>query len=676
MATTVGSVGIWFDPDFDANGSNDGADGLGTFSRTGKGDRAAGEMDLVGVPLGGVACHSWDGPHENANDLIEGVVIVVKHDDFERRKQATENLWVEVTFAHWGRRGLTALGRSVATGLGRCVPKSPCHSRPAARLYPRHRSHAFSNGLATGSDRPEPTRSLCYRAAMPANQQSLVLIILDGWGIAPVGPGNAISAVPTPHLDALAREGVTSTLDAAGEAVGLPDGQIGNSEVGHLNLGAGFRVLQDLPRIDTAIRDGSFDANPALVGAIRHALAAPARTLHLIGLVSHGGVHSHARHLDALIRLAAKYSIDRVAVHVILDGRDTPPRQALEDLPGLEATLHATGAGRIASVSGRYYAMDRDKRWDRVARAYATIVTGSGPRFASAAAVVEDAYAHGTNDEFVEPAVVGEPIPIADGDAVVVFNFRADRARELCHALLLPDFDAFPRTRVAHNVHVVTFGEYEAGLPVTGIAFPPQHVDAPFARVVSDAGLAQCHIAETEKYAHVTFFLNGGIEVPFAGEDRVLVPSPKVATYDLQPEMSARELARAAVSRIETHDDALLVMNFANGDMVGHTGVLSAVHAAVAVVDESVGIVAAAARTRGRIVAVTSDHGNAEVMVDPNTGGPWTAHTTNPVPLIIVGLPNGTTLRPRGELSNVAPTLLRLMGLPIPPEMTSPDLIL
>ena len=264
---------------------------------------------------------------------------------------------------------------------------------------------------------------------------------------------------------------------------------------------------------------------------------------------------------------------------------------------------------------------------------------------------------------------------MADGDAVIVFNFRADRARELCHALLLPDFDGFARGRVAQGLHVVTFGEYEAGLPVAGIAFPPQHVVAPLARVVSDAGLAQCHIAETEKYAHVTFFFNGGAEAPFPGEDRILVPSPKVATYDLQPEMSAPEVARAAAERIATHDDALVVMNFANGDMVGHTGVIGAAQAAVAVVDEAIGAVIAAARARGRIVAVTSDHGNAEVMVDPATGGAWTAHTTNPVPLIIVGAPDGTLLRPHGDLSNVAPTILRLMGLPVPVSMTSPDLL-
>lgn len=510
---------------------------------------------------------------------------------------------------------------------------------------------------------------------MPATVHPLVLVILDGWGIAPVGPGNAITSVPTPNLDALAREGVTSALDAAGEAVGLPDGQIGNSEVGHLNLGAGFRVVQDLPRIDTAIRDGSFDANPALVGAIRHALGMKGRTLHLIGLFSHGGVHSHARHLDALIRLAARHGLDRVAVHVILDGRDTPPRQALEDLPGLEETLRTSGAGRIATVSGRYFGMDRDKRWDRVARAYATIVDGAGPRFESASAVVEDAYARGTNDEFVEPAVVGDPIPVTDGDAIIVFNFRADRARELCHALLLPDFDGFPRGRFARDLHMVTLSEYEVGLPVAGIAFPAQHVHAPLARVVSDAGLTQCHIAETEKYAHVTFFLNGGVEVAFPGEDRLLVPSPKVATYDQQPEMSAPEVARAAAERIATRDDALVVLNFANGDMVGHTGVMAAAQAAVGVVDAAVGVVVEAARARGRIVVITSDHGNAELMVDPATGGAWTAHTTNPVPLIIVGAPTGTAVRPNGDLSNVAPTVLRLMGLPVPPAMTSPDLL-
>ena len=666
---------VWFDADFDANRTDHCTHCLGSLSRPGERHGAAADVDLVGMAFRGVTGHSGDGAHEDADDLVEGVVIVVEDDHFERRKEAAQDLRVEVALTHWGRWRLTTLDRPLASGLCRSGPKS---RRPCRRIdvhHLRHRFHAYWNEPATGSDRPGADQPLCYRAAMPANVRPLVLIILDGWGIAPAGPGNAITAVPTPHLDALSQAGVTSTLDAAGEAVGLPEGQIGNSEVGHLNLGAGFRVLQDLPRIDTAIRDGSFDRNPALVGAVRHALAAPGRTLHLMGLFSHGGVHAHARHLDAVIRLASRNGLDRVAVHVILDGRDTPPRQALEDLPGLEATLRETGAGRIVTVTGRYFAMDRDKRWDRVSRAYACLVEGVGPRFESAAAVVEAAYSRGTNDEFVEPAVVGEPIPVADGDAVIVFNFRADRARELCHALLLPDFDGFSRGRVAHGLHVVTFGEYEAGLPVAGIAFPPQHVDAPLARVVSDAGLTQCHIAETEKYAHVTFFFNGGAEAPFPGEVRILVPSPKVATYDLQPEMSAPEVARVAADRIATHDDALMVMNFANGDMVGHTGVVSATQAAVAVVDEAVGAVIAAARTRGRIVAVTSDHGNAEVMVDPETGGAWTAHTTNPVPLAIVGAPEGTVLRPHGDLSNVAPTILRLMGLQVPVSMTSPDLL-
>ena len=503
----------------------------------------------------------------------------------------------------------------------------------------------------------------------------VVLIILDGWGIAPAGDGNAITLADTPNLDRLAAEGLTTVLDASGLAVGLPDGQIGNSEVGHLNLGAGFRVVQDLPRIDEAVAGGRFDENEALLGAIRHARDT-GHTLHLIGLFSHGGVHSHSRHLEALLRLASREGLVRVAVHLILDGRDTPPRQALSDLPGLEAVLQETGIGRIATVAGRYFAMDRDRRWDRVSQAYNAYVTGLGPVFPSAREAIEAAYGEGLNDEFVVPSIIGggPDGTIDDGDSVVFFNYRSDRARQLSQALIVPDFDGFVRSRVVRGIHFVSMTEYEADLPVTAIAFPPMHVERPLARVISDLGKTQCHIAETEKYAHVTFFLNGGRETPYPGEDRILIPSPAVATYDLQPAMSAEGVAAAACHRISTRSDDFLVMNFANCDMVGHTGMLDAARQAVEAVDRAVGEVVRAARSDGRVVVVTSDHGNAEVMIDPETGGSFTAHTTNPVPLYLIGAPEAARLVPHGQLSRVAPTILRLMGISVPAEMTSPDL--
>ncbi|MSQ44171.1 MAG: 2,3-bisphosphoglycerate-independent phosphoglycerate mutase [Chloroflexi bacterium] len=503
----------------------------------------------------------------------------------------------------------------------------------------------------------------------------VVLIILDGWGIAPAGEGNAITLANTPHLDRLEADGLTTVLDASGLAVGLPEGQIGNSEVGHLNLGAGFRVVQDLPRIDQAIAEGRFGENEALLGAVRHARE-NGRTLHLIGLFSHGGVHSHARHLEALLRLASREGIARVAVHLILDGRDTPPRQALSDLPGLEAVLNETGVGRIATVVGRYFAMDRDRRWDRVSKAYNAYVVGNGPAFPSAREAIESAYAEGVNDEFVVPSIIGggPDGTINDGDSVVFFNYRSDRVRQLSRALIVSDFEGFIRSRIVTDIHFVSMTEYEADLPVTAIAFPPLHVERPLARVVSNLGGTQCHIAETEKYAHVTFFLNGGRETPYPGEDRILIPSPGVATYDLQPAMSAEGVAGAAVQRISTRHDDLVVMNFANCDMVGHTGKLGAARQAVEAVDRAVGTVVSAARADGRVVLVTSDHGNAEVMIDPETGGPFTAHTTNPVPLYLIGAPEAARLVPHGQLSSVAPTILRLMGIAVPAEMTSPDL--
>ncbi|HEY7270068.1 MAG TPA: 2,3-bisphosphoglycerate-independent phosphoglycerate mutase, partial [Dehalococcoidia bacterium] len=404
-------------------------------------------------------------------------------------------------------------------------------------------------------------------------------------------------------------------------------------------------------------------------------------TLHLLGLFSYGGVHSHAGHLYALLDLAARRELRRVSVHPFLDGRDTPPQQALHDLPHLEAKLAETGGGRIATVSGRYYAMDRDKRWDRVAKAYDALVLGQGEHAGTAEDAVRASYQRGATDEFMKPTIVDGAPPdgpgptIADGDSVLWFNFRADRARELSQALLLPDFSSFPRQRVPHDLYYVTFTEYDPTLPVSAIAFQPQHVEWPVARVVAEAGLKQCHLAETEKYAHVTYFFNGGVETPFPNEDRVLVPSPKVATYDFQPEMSAAGVAQAAVQRIQDGGYAFVVLNFANGDMVGHTGDFDAAVKAAETVDRQVGEVVEAALAAGGFAAITADHGNAEQMVDPATGQPHTAHTTNPVPFILVGAPAGTHLKDHGVLADVAPTLLTLMGLDPPEAMKGHGLL-
>ena len=501
-----------------------------------------------------------------------------------------------------------------------------------------------------------------------------VLIILDGWGIGPPGAGNAIATARTPHLDRYWQTCPHAELDASGLAVGLPEGQIGNSEVGHLNLGAGFRVMQELPRIDHEIETGAFFENPALLTAVDCARDS-GHTLHLLGLFSHGGVHSHAHHLYALLDLAARRGLRHVSVHPFLDGRDTAPQQALEDLPELERRLHDTGVGRIATITGRYYAMDRAKRWDRVALGYRALVSGQGEHAATAADAVRASYAAGITDEFVKPTIVDGAPPdgphpaIQDGDSVLWFNFRADRARELSQALLLPDFSGFERQRVPRDLCYVSFTEYESSLPVTAVAFHPQRVEWPIARVVADAGQRQCHLAETEKYAHVTYFFNGGEETAFENEERVLIPSPKVATYDLQPQMSAAGVADAAVERLKEGGRAFYVLNFANGDMVGHTGIMQAAVQAAEAVDRCVGQVVDATLAAGGCAAITADHGNAEQMVDPDNGKPQTAHTTNPVPFILVGAPDGTQLRPHGVLADVAPTLLTLMDLPIPDAM-------
>ncbi|MCC6175458.1 MAG: 2,3-bisphosphoglycerate-independent phosphoglycerate mutase [Chloroflexi bacterium] len=515
--------------------------------------------------------------------------------------------------------------------------------------------------------------------ARPAPVRPLVLIVIDGWGIGPPGPNNAIARANTPTMDRLWTSCPHTAVEASGTAVGLPAGQIGNSEVGHLNVGAGYTVLQDLPRIDHAIDTGEFFANPAFLGAIEHVTQGRGgpnpRRLHILGLFSAGGVHSSGTHALALVDLATRHGVSDVQVHAILDGRDVPPRQALADMTALEAALRERGTARVATVIGRYFAMDRDRRWDRVEKAYRALVLGEGERAPTGVAAVEQSYAANTGDEFVLPTVVGDPQAgvIRAGDAVIFFNFRADRARQLTRAFVQPDFDGFERPSWPHPLHLVTFAEYEAGLPVTAVAFPPTLVETPLARAISAAGLRQLHVAETEKYAHVTYFLNGGHERPFANEDRCLIPSPKIATYDLEPEMSAVGVADAAIAGIR-EGYPFVVLNFANPDMVGHTGILDAAITAVETVDAQIGRIADAARAVGAVLVVTADHGNAEEMVDEN-GHPKTAHTTNPVPAIVCGAAEVQALRSGGRLSDLAPTVLALLGIAPPPAMTATSLI-
>ncbi len=489
----------------------------------------------------------------------------------------------------------------------------------------------------------------------------LVLVVIDGFGIAPAGPGNAVALASTPNLDALAREGSGTRLSASGLPVGLPDGQMGNSEVGHLNLGAGRRVAQMLVRIDEAIADGSIQGIPALTNAMD---AASGHALHLVGLIGGGGVHASQRHLDALIAMARARGVERIYVHALTDGRDSRPDDALGYIEALEAD-----GVTVATVCGRYWAMDRDKRWDRTRRAYDAMVHGEGERADTAAAAIRASYDRGVTDEFIEPWVIGDPASgrVRPGDAVIYWNFRPDRARQLTQALSDPAFDGFDRGADWPMPHMATMTRYRAewALPV---AFESENVRQGLAEHVSGMGLRQLHIAETEKYAHVTYFFNGGREEPFDGEDRILIQSPQhVATYDEAPEMSAAGVGAAVVEGVRSAEaPELIIVNFANADMVGHTGVVPAAVAGIEAVDRCMGDIRAAVRSVGGLLAVTADHGNSEVMIEPD-GSPNTAHTTNPVPLWIdrAGLP----LR-EGKLGDVAPTLCALNGWNPSPLMT------
>lgn len=506
----------------------------------------------------------------------------------------------------------------------------------------------------------------------------VALIILDGWGIAPACDSNAVTCAATPFLDSLFAAWPHGRLLCYGEAVGLPEGQMGNSEVGHLNLGAGRVVYQDITRINQAIRQGQLAANPALSRAFAR-VRASGGTLHLLGLLSDGGVHSLQVHLYALIAQARAAGVERVAVHAFMDGRDTPPDSGAGYMRELQDFLRDQPGARVATVSGRFWAMDRDKRWDRVEKAWQALVEGQGLTVTDPVAAVSEAYARGESDEFVTPSVIsqaGRPVAkVADGDAVVFFNFRADRARELTWAFNSPGFDGFDISNRPQLADYVCLTQYDEHLAVP-VAFPPQDLRDTLAEVVSAAGRRQLHIAETEKYAHVTFFLNGGREEPFPGEDRVLVPSPKeVATYDLKPAMSAPEVTDRVLEGIASGGYDLIVMNYANGDMVGHTGIMDAAVAAMETVDRCLARVVPALLEAGGAVLVTADHGNAEQMKDEH-GGPYTAHTVaNPVPAILVAPGQAGGRLADGALCDVAPTLLDLMGLEAPAAMTGHSLI-
>jgi 2,3-bisphosphoglycerate-independent phosphoglycerate mutase len=499
----------------------------------------------------------------------------------------------------------------------------------------------------------------------------VLLIILDGFGHREECEDNAICQARKPNWNVLWQTHPHTFIDASEKWVGLPDDQMGNSEVGHMNIGAGRVVYMDYTRIEKAIETGELARNPVLLKAVETARAG---ALHVLGLMSPGGVHSHESQIHALLDLAARAGAKEILVHAFLDGRDTPPKSAEASLAALERKCAALGRARVASICGRYYAMDRDNRWERVLPAYELITEGRAEhRAATAVEGLRAAYARGESDEFVKATVVGSPARMSDGDALVYMNFRADRARQLTRALTDPAFKGFERARFPKLGYACTLTSYGEDFARVPAAFPPQSVTGGFGEYISGKGLKQLRIAETEKYAHVTYFFNGGVEQPYPGEERVLVPSPKVATYDLKPEMSAYEVTDKLVEAIRSRRYHAIVCNYANSDMVGHTGNLGAATRAIEVLDECIGRVAAAMRETGGEILITADHGNAEMMADPRTKQPHTAHTLNLVPLLYVG--RRARIAERGALQDVAPTLLAMMGLPPPPQMTGKSLI-
>ena len=501
----------------------------------------------------------------------------------------------------------------------------------------------------------------------------VILVIMDGWGLGKKKSADAIQNANVPFVSSLYSKYPHTTLVTCGESVGLPDGQMGNSEVGHLNLGAGRIVYQELQRINVAIRDGSFQSNPELLKAIRRAKTNNA-ALHLLGLVSDGGVHSHINHLKAILDVCAKEGLSNILIHAFTDGRDTDPKSGLGFMNDLQQHITLT-VGRIATVSGRYFAMDRDKRWERIKLAYDALVNGKGERAATAAAAVANAYANNITDEFIKPTIIaaeGEaPSVIKNGDSVIAFNFRTDRCREITQVLTQTDFPDFEMKKL--SVHYTTMTEYDHTYENVGVLFETDNLNNTLGEVMQRNHKKQIRIAETEKYPHVTFFFNGGREVPFENEERIMIPSPKVATYDLKPEMSAYELTDALIPRIESESADFICLNYANADMVGHTGVFSAGIKAVETVDTCVKKIVDCALDHGYLIFLTADHGNADYMINED-GSPNTAHTLNLVPLFIIGKEWKGPLKP-GKLGDIAPTILKMMGLPIPVEMTGNILI-
>lgn len=502
-------------------------------------------------------------------------------------------------------------------------------------------------------------------------KKPLALIILDGFGYNPNEYGNAIKAANTPNIDALLAKYPHTLIGASGMDVGLPDGQMGNSEVGHTNIGAGRIVYQELTRITKSIKDGDFFSNPALKAAIENCKKNHS-ALHLMGLLSDGGVHSHNAHLYGLVEMARENGLNEVYIHAFMDGRDVPPTSGKDFLADCQAKLEEIGVGKIATVIGRYYAMDRDNRWDRVEKAYAAMVYGEGEQCADPVAAAENSYAQGVTDEFIVPTVCTKGATIKTNDSVVFFNFRPDRAREITRTLVDDDFNGFTRRNGRIPVYFVCMTQYDATMPNVDIAFKPQSLTNTFGQYISDKGLTQLRIAETEKYAHVTFFFNGGVEASFPGEDRALINSPKVATYDLKPEMSAYEVTDEVVSRINSGKYDVIILNYANCDMVGHTGVFDAAKAAVEAVDTCLGRTVEAILAQGGAALITADHGNADQMYEPD-GSPFTAHTTNLVPLILVNV--DALLKEHGKLADLAPTMLDILGLEQPVEMTGESLL-
>ena len=502
-------------------------------------------------------------------------------------------------------------------------------------------------------------------------KKPVLLMILDGWGIAPASSSNAATLARTPNLDKYFANYPHTQLEASGLEVGLPEGQIGNSEVGHLNIGSGRIIYQSLTRISKSIADGDFFTNPVLV-KVMDEVKASGKALHLLGLLSDGGVHSHITHIIALLEMAQKHGLTKVYVHAFLDGRDVPPQSALTYVEQLEAAMDKIGVGKIATVSGRYYAMDRDKRWERLAKAYATVAQGDGPKAASATAGIEASYAEGVTDEFVIPFTIeGVDGRIQAGDGVIFANFRPDRAREITRAIIDEDFPYFERPASARPVHFACMAQYDVTIAAP-VAYPPESFDDTLGQVLAQRGLRQLRIAETEKYAHVTFFFNGGVEEPNQNEERILIPSPKVATYDLQPEMSAEEVTQALLAELDKDKFDVVILNFANPDMVGHTGVLEAAIKAMEKVDNCVGRVVERVLALDGSVCICADHGNLEKMAEPD-GEPNTAHTTNPVPFLLISKEKHELHQ--GILADIAPTMLELLHIPQPKAMTGKSLI-